>query len=265
MKILKLIWTFINSKLFGYAIGIIVIIFIAQMCHNNSNLKHEVSNQKQNQYALMDTLTKEKLKNGSLQVSIAGFISSEKDLKSLNRNLYDEIQLQEGKVISLNKIVVSLKQDANQLSKYADSLKTVINKPIKINDSTYIIPWTLAYKYDKDSTNYDIFEGQTKIGLNNKLPIQLNNEGSKLISRNTQIELVWGQKWEKGKLKIFANSSYPGFSAKSLEGVLIDQSSKKHWFNGFSVNIGIMPTYDFINKKTIIVIGPCIGYSIYNW
>jgi hypothetical protein len=286
-KIFKAIWAFINSKFLGYAIAIILVIWIASMCSRLRNLNQDLDNANQNNSALVDEVKKEKLKSGELQFSIDGYIGDLKALRKFNEDLAKEVDKQKGKVISLNRIVILLRQDTTDLRKYIDSLKLLLEEPIKINDTTYLIPWTLPYTYD--STNYDIFKGQTKIGLTMaknklytkgliltedgtyKLPpidfsrITVTHEGSEMLSRVTQIELTWGQKWEKGKLRIFANSKYPGFNVTNLEGVLLDVPKRSHWFTGFSVNIGIMPTYDFIQGKPTIVVGPCIGYTIYQW
>lgn len=285
-KIFKAIWSFLNSKFLGYGIALVLIIFIAQTCHNLSKAKEDAANAHQNIIALTDTIHKEKLKTGELQFSIAGYISTVEDLKNVNKGLYDEVEKQKGTVINLNRLTILLQQDKEDLAKYIDSLKMIINTPIKINDTTYLIPWTLPFTYD--STNYDIWSGQTKIGLTLSktatktftlrtigntldLPkfdfsqISVNNLGTEMISRKTQIELVYGQKYVKGKLVVFANSKYPGFSVVNLEGWTVPEPPKKHWFTGFSVNFGITPTYDFVNKKPIMVVGPSFGYTIYQW
>ena len=40
---------------------------------------------------------------------------------------------------------------------------------------------------------------------------------------------------------------------------------KKHWFTGFSVTLGISPSYDLLKGAPTIVVGPTLGYSIYQW
>jgi hypothetical protein len=285
-KIFKAIWSFLNSKFLGYGIALILVIFIAQTCHNLSKAKQDAANAHQNIIALTDTIKKEKLKTGELQYSIAGYISTVEDLKNLNKGLYNEVEKQKGTVINLNRLTILLQQDKEDLAKFIDSLKVIINSPIKINDTTYIIPWTLPFTYD--STNFDIWSGQTKIGLTLsktsprtftlnttgnilELPkfdfsqIAVNNLGTEMISRKTQIELVYGQKYVGKKLVVFANSKYPGFSVVNMEGWTVPEPPKKHWLTGFSVNFGIMPTYDFIQGKPTIVFGPSFGYTIYQW
>lgn len=285
-NIFKFIWSFLNSKFLGYGLALILTIFIAQTCQNLFKAREDAANAHQNELALTDSLHKEKLKTGELQYSVAGFVSTIENLKYLNKGLYDEIEKQKGTVINLNRLTILLQQDKDELSKYIDSLKMIINTPIKINDTTYLIPWTLPFTYD--STNYDIWSGQTRIGLNLsktnpktftlrttgnilELPefdfsqIEITNLGTEMISRKTQIELVYGQKYVGKKLVVFANSKYPGFSVVNLEGWAVPEPPKKHWFSGFSVNIGIMPTYDFVQQKPIIVIGPSFGYNLYQW
>ena len=287
MKILKAIWDFINSKFFGYVVAIVLVIIMATMCQRMRELKEDLSQTEQNNSALTDTLKKERLKTGELQFTIDGFIASEKELKKLNKDLYNELQKQKGKVISLNKIVILLQQDTTDLRKYIAKLEGLLEEPIKLNDSTYLVPWTLHYIYDKDTTNYDLFKGQTKVRLawaKNRLlltpddqpsiftksnfefaDVEVKHLGTEMTSRATQIELVWGQKWENGRLRVFANSAYPGFSVQNMQGVLLDVPKRPHWFTGFSVNLGFTPTYDFIQKKPTIVFGPSFGYTIYQW
>ena len=80
-KILKAIWSFLNSKLLGYAIALILVIWIAQMCSSIRDLKEEINNANQNNSALVDTLKKERLKTGELQYSIDGFVADLETLK----------------------------------------------------------------------------------------------------------------------------------------------------------------------------------------
>lgn len=286
-KIFKAIWSFLNSKFLGYGVALVIIIFMAQTCKQLREARQDLDNANQNNSALVDTIKKEKMKNGALQFSIDGYIGDIETLKKNNAGLAAEVEKQKGKVISLNRIVILLRQDTTDLRKYIDQLKKLLEEPIRLNDTTYLIPWTLPYTYD--SLNYDVFKGQTKIGLtlrkhqatpkgllfNNgeftTLPpidfsqITVNHLNTEMTSRITQIELVWGQKWEKGRLRVFANSKYPGFNVTNLEGVLLDVPKRPHWFTGFSVNFGVMPTYDFVAGKPTIVIGPSFGYTIYQW
>jgi hypothetical protein len=271
-KILKAIWGFVNSKFLGYAVAIVLVLMLAQTCKKNSDLKKEKAQQEQNMAAKNDTLHQQKLKTGELQFTIDGYIASVKDLKNINKDLADEVDKQKGTVVNLNKVVVLLMQDTTDLRKYINEIKSAKEKPTKVNDTTYSVPWTLAYSYD--SLNYDLFKGRTKIGLTVRdkslakfdfSNVNVLNEGSELLTRMTQMELVYGQKYVKGKLVVFANSKYPGFHVVNMEGFTVPDPPKKHWFTGWNVQLGITPTWDFVNKKPIIVVGPSIGWSIYQW
>ena len=278
-KIFKAIWAFINSKFLGYAVAAVLIIMLAQTCKKNADLNALKAQQEQNMAAKNDTIHQQKLKTGEMQFTIDGYISSVKDLKSINSGLAAEVEKQKGTVINLNRLTILLQQDKAELARYIDSLKLILSQPIKLNDTTYVIPWNLPFIYD--STNYDLWTGQTKVGLTlsklktkialTELPkfdfsqITVTNEGTEMISRVTSLQLVYGQKYVKGKLVVFANSKYPGFKVVNMEGWTVPDPPKKHWFTGWNLQLGITPTYDFINKRPVIVVGPSIGWSIYQW
>jgi len=267
-KYLNIIWNFLNSKVFTYIVIIIAIIILVSTCSKNEKLKDEVTRNNQNISALTDTIITIKTKNGNLQSSINGYIVSEKELKDLNKNLYNLVDQQKGKVITLNNIIFQLKQDTSDLNRYINENKT---PPEKINDSTYDINWTLSYIYD--SLNYDIYKGQTRIGLTgNSLflkEVKIKHNYTKLLDRESQINLIWGQKWEKingeNKLRIFAESAHPAYRAKLLEGVYVDYPKQKHWFTGFGIGPGIIIGYDVLHARPALVFGIDFHYTIYQW
>jgi hypothetical protein len=159
------------------------------------------------------------------------------------------------------------------LASTIDNLNKIIGSLTQINDSTYSASWTLPYKYGNDTLNYDVFKGTTLISVVSRNPLVLRHEDTFMTNRLTQIELVWGQKVEKDKLRVFVKSDYPGFTVKSLEGVLIDpndwpnifQPSKKHWFTGFSVGLGATTGFNIVDGKYGLVIGPTFQWTIYQW
>jgi len=164
-----------------------------------------------------------------------------------------------------------------------------MGKPIQVNDSSYLIPWTM--RYDWDSINYDIYKGQTQVGMNIKPGFiwkdgmtnnyLLNNAfnmthyGTSLTERTSQMELTFGQKIEKNQLRIFVNTNYPGFTAKSLEGVLIDPNTnpyikslrkKKQWLpNTWSLGVGPSFGYNILANKPYFGVGVHLNYNILQW
>lgn len=269
--ILKGIWTFLNSRIFVIILIVALILIGVGECKRIIDLRTEVDTHEQNISALTDSLKFERTKSGELLVSIDGYIATEKELKKLNKGLWDEVNAQKGQVISLTNLVIQLRQDSTELAKTIDHLNTVIGLMQQIDDSTYIAPWTLAYTYD--STNFDVFRGRTQIGVLDRDPLILRHKNTYMIERKTQIELTWGQKVEKGNLRIFVQSSYPGFTVKSMEGVLINPSDwpdlfpqkKRHWFTGFGVGPNISAGWNVLEAKPAVIFGVGLHYNIYEW
>jgi len=268
----KKVWSFIKGKIFLALIIIALTLFSAMQCSRIRELKRQQDISDQNIIALNDTLKFERKKNGELLVSISGYIATEKELKTLNKNLWDKVQAQDGKIISLNHVIIQLVQDTATLRKYLVEKDKVIEKLLKIDSNTYVAPWSMTYKYD--STNYDIFTGKTWIGVLNKDPLELAHINTELTKRLTQIDLTWGQKVEKDKLRVFVQSNYPGFTVSQMEGVLIDPNTnplikklmkEKKWFTGFSIGVGVTGGFNITTGGYGLVVGPTVIYNIYSF
>jgi hypothetical protein len=265
------IWSFIKSKIFVALIIIGLIAFSAMQCSRIRELKRQKTIDEQNEAALKDSVKTEKTKNGELQFSIASFIASEKQLKDLNKDLANRVKAMDGDVLFLTHTIVQLRQDSAMLAKYLVDKDKLIEKLLKIDDHTYAAPWTLPFKYD--STNFDIFTGKTYIGVLNKDPLELAHINTDMIKRTTQIDLTWGQEVVKGQLRVFVKSKYPGFTVKSMEGVLIDPADwpnvfkqpKRHWFQGFGVGPEATMGYNITTGKYGVVLGLGVHYTIYKW
>lgn len=255
-------------------VGIILsLLFICILLYNNvQNLQRQLVINEQNFIAINDSIRYEKQKNGELQASITSFIASEKQLKDLNRSLYDRIKRQEDRIISLNRSIIQLVQDTNQLRRYLVKSDSLINSILQIDENNYLAQWNLKYVYD--STNFDIFSGTTHIKVVNKHPLELIHLQTEMISRKTQIDLTWGQKIENGALRIFIQSAYPGFNVAQMEGVLIDPNTNpffkdlvksRRWFSGWSIGMGVSTGLNLNTGQWGLVIGPSIHYNIFNW
>jgi hypothetical protein len=292
----KKIWGFLSSKLFLIMLVLILFILIGRSCSKIRDLERISNMDKQNITALTDTIKTEKTKSGKQQVTIAAFITSTKELEKLNKELYQEIKDQKGSVISLNKIVFQLKQDTSVLRARINYLESIITQPIQINDTTYKISWKLVY--DWDSTNYDIYKGQTFIGVVAKRSVpnlimdvnktfnnEYNNEFNTLFDlkhykteiteRISQVDMTFGQEIVGKQLRVFVNTGYPGFSAKSLQGWMIDPNTdpyikklmkKTKWIpNTWSVGIGPSFGYNIFSSKIYLGVGVNINYNILQW
>ena len=245
----------------------IVIFLFVETCGKNSDLKEEAKINEQNTSALNDSIKQIRLKNGDLQASVDGYIGTAKNLRKYNRELANKVRNEKGKIITLGNIVFQLKQDTADLQTYINELLSKYEKPIQINDSTWDVDWKLTYIYD--STNFDIFNGRTQIGLRGNKEflktISVIHNKTWMLNRDSQIGLTWGQKYEDGKLKVFAKTAHPAFKAKLLEGTYVNFPKKRHWFTGFGVGPTFNIGYDFLHNQPAIIIGVGINYNIYEW
>lgn len=268
-EILKKIWGFMNSKIFGYILIVIAIIFIFNLWGSKQNLKDEINRTNRNIEVLNATVKNERLKNGEMQSSIAAYEGHAKELEQYNKELADEVKSEKGKVVTYSNLVFRLRQDSTDLANKLDSLRAVYEKPVKVNDSTWNVDWILPFVYD--SVNYDIFTGRTQVSLGGGVPeayldrLVMHHNKTWLLNRDSQMKLTWGQKYEGDKLKVFARTNHPAYQAQLMEGVYVDYPSKKHWFTGFSVGPQFGIGYDFINSNTTLTVGVGIQYNIYTW
>jgi len=266
------IWQFIKSRVFTILIIILLIMFSAWQCSRINDLKRQQEQNQQNIIALNDSVHIERTKNGELIAYTSGLISSIKDLKDLNRGLYDKVKASEGKIIALNNAIIQLVQDSTTLAEYLSEKDKVISELLKIDDSTYVAAWTLPFIYD--STNFDILSGKTYIGIKQKDPLELAHINTELVKRISQIDLTFGERVVKNQYQVYVMSAFPGFTVKSLNGFMTDPNDnkyikslmkKRHWFQGFSVGVGATPGFDITTGKYGMSMGPTIMWNIYTW
>jgi len=268
IKILNIIWKFINSKIFMYAL---LILFILNMCSKNSDLKRENLKHEQNIEAADSTIKIYKNKNGTLTAEKTIWILSKKELKKKNNELSDLANNQTGKLISLNNTILRLRQDTSILHDSIRYLTSIIGTPVQINATTWLLPWELRYKWD--AKNYDIFKGHTIVEVDTNTYI-ISHKNTLLDKRDSRIDLTFGEKVNDGKFNVYISSKYPGLTPESMKGVFIDPNTNKdikslieknHWFTGFGVGPSFGLGYDFIHNQPTIVIGIGIHYNIFQW
>lgn len=261
----------IDTKYISIIIIIILIIIIGSQCQHSNNLNKNIKKIEQNILAADSTIYQYKDENGKLTQEKSIWILSEKELKKQNKDLYNLVKNQQGDIISLNTTLLHLSQDTKILHDSIHYLHSVVLDAEQINKTEWNIPWILEYMWDEK--NYDKFKGHTLIKVDT-LKFGIKHINTLLDSRNSQIDLVFGEKVNDGKYNVFVTSKYPGLSAQSMQGVMIDPNTnkdikklikKKHWFNGISIGIGISGGYDFINNQPSMLIGPSIGINIYTF
>jgi hypothetical protein len=270
MKTWKAIWAFLNSRIFVVILIAVLILIGVGQCKRIVDLNRDIDHHEQNQSALTDSLKFERKKNGELLVSIDGYIATEKELKNLNKKLWDEVQGQKGKVLSLTNTVIRLQQDSADLAEHVDELNVIIGKLKQIGDK-YAAPWTIPTVYD--DKNFFRVSGVSVLQVLNKEPFEMRHDTTYLTSFINQIDVTYGTKVEGKKLRVFIESKYPGFTVESMEGVLLDpsdwpsivQPEKRHWFTGFGVGPELSMGWDFLQSKPSLVVGIGIHYNIYQW
>jgi len=271
-KIIKIIWTILNSRIFYIVMIILLVMFGLKKCSNEHNLRIDNDILEQNVSAYNDTIRLFKSKNGDLQAEKEIYIKSYKELKEENSDLYKRVKSQKGHIISLNRSIIKLKQDTSILHDSIRYLHSIIGQAVKIDSNTWMLPWELKYTWDK--TNYDIFKGKTFVSVSNDGELKLKHDNTLLYYRESQIDVEFGEKVVDGKYNVFIKSAYPGFTPSALEGVFIDPNTNKdikklmkkdHWFTGFSVGISVTLGYDLVGQKPGLVVGPSLTYNIYNW
>ena len=270
-NILKIIWGFINSKFFGYAVIALLILFLAGQCKHSSDLKRDNKIKDQNIAAADSTINEYKTKEGKYTAEKAVWILTEKDLKKQNKDLYDKVESQSGKIISLNNAVLHLRQDTSMLHDSIRYLKAIIGKAGDLGDGNWNIPWELYYTWDKN--NFDIFKGHSVVYVDS-ITKKVTHKNTLMDFRESNIDLVFGEKVVDGKFNVYATTTYPGLSIKSLEGYFIDPNSNKnikglieknHWFTGFGVGPTFNIGYDFLHNQPAIIVGAGIRYNFYQW
>ncbi|MFA5585870.1 MAG: hypothetical protein WDA02_04925 [Saccharofermentanales bacterium] len=280
----KIVWKFLNSKIFLYLVLILIGAFLFNMYTNNEDLKLKNIKSEQNISALSDSLTTYITKYNRLNSTIPGFLSTEKELKDLNRSLYDEIKKQNGNVLSLNRTVLRLKKDSTDLS---NRITSILGAPYQLNDSTYSMNWLFI-----DNEYGDKFGGVTTVGLNIKdrtllfnnanidskflfNSIELKHISSKLTSQEINIDLIFGQKIVDDKLMIFAETNRKDINFTNMDGFFIDPNNndyikslikRRQWFPGtFSIGVGATAGYDILHARPALTIGITGQYTIFQW
>jgi len=282
---IKGIISFLTSKTFLVIVIVVLALMIGRSCAKIRDAQRIEDINQQNISALTDTIKIERTKSGNLEQSIAGYVLSEKNLKKMNEDLYNKVKDEKGKVISLSHATIQLRQEMAGLQEHINYLESMMGQPIQINDSTFQIPWLL--KYDWDLLNFDVYNGQTFVGLTikpgytwreaiaDKNVIKLTHHKTEMVDRLSQVDLTFGQKIENDQLRIFITTKYPGFTATSLSGVLIDPNTnpyikdlmkKKKWIpNTWSVGVGPSFGYDVLTLKPYLGIGVTINYNLLQW
>jgi hypothetical protein len=249
MNTLKKIWEWIKKNKSFILIGLLVLfvaLFLNECVRKNADKKVY----EQNLYAANDTIHQERTKNGKLEYEKGILVTTEKELKQQNKELYDELQVEKGKVKEIIIYKIKLVHDTLYLH------DTIYNDA----NGNYILAWDYYKKYD--AYNYDSIAGQTKLHIDTTCnPIYISTLGSMITKNVVGMKFVTGVKTVNKKLNIFIRSDYPGFIATDIEGADLSKSKElkkyKRWCIGPAIGVGIGTSL-----KIEPFIGICISYSV---
>jgi hypothetical protein len=208
--------------------------------------------------ALNDTVRVEENKLGQIQYSKQALIADNTNLSSLNKKLGDEVKNQKGQILFLSSSQAGLK---------LDTPKIIIHDMQKLSDSEYVI--NLSLKNDYDSVNFRAIEVKTNILIDSNRMLSVVK--SQMTKDNFSFNVITGLKEEKGNLRIFIRSDYPGLTFSKIDGALIDPRKSdviksffppKRWGIGFQAGAGIGV------GKTVqpcVYMGVGVSYNFIRW
>ena len=191
------------------AIVAILCLLLFRQCDSNLDLKSQIEIQNMNLDALKDTVRVQKNKAGEATYVRKTLLADKKSLEKLNKDLKDELDKQEGKVIVIERVVTETKVDTQYVNNFLSSYGN--NK------------FSLDWKYDStfSANNYRKFSGKSFFIVDT-----LNNKVLPGITRIDQDEMgfsfVTGLREKDKALEIFVTPKYPGMTVTQIEGAVID-------------------------------------------
>jgi archaellum component FlaF (FlaF/FlaG flagellin family) len=244
MKIKELIKKYgINTILIA---GLIVLgILYLNQCSKSSKLKDDATIAEMNARAQSDSIRTYKTKNGTLVYEKSALIASKNELKDLNSALYKEI-----KDLNNNpKIVIKEK-----IKIVHDTVKvnTIITD---LGNNKFQLSWKNDTTYS--ANNYHKLHGRTQVVLDST---GLKDPITYIDVNEIGMSFTTGLNKGKDNYEIFIKSDYPGFTATSIEGAIIDK--KMITSNESSFVIGPSIGYGLVFTNGVINYGPTVGITI---
>lgn len=209
------------------AIVIIALLYLKQ-CNRSSNLNDELTIANMNQAALTDSVTTYKDKSGNLVYEKSVLIASEKELKDLNKELYDEVKDLKGKTKIVYLTTTEVVHDTL-------TLETSI---VRIDSNSYRLKW--EYDSTFSAGNFQKLSGTTTFDYYKD---DIINPTTSINDNSFGISLVTGLKEGKDNYEIFIRSDYPGFTVTDIQGAIIDKKMIQ-------------------SNESSVVFGPSIGYGL---
>jgi hypothetical protein len=228
------------------------------------SMQTELKIAKQNEAALLDSVRVTQNKYDEAVYSKQIFVAeTQKDLKNLNEDLAETVRKFNGQVHSISNLEAKI-----------DGLAGIIGEGevIDLPNGQKAIPWDVSQEFDPDNSRK--LSGISRFAYNPNTNT-FGKAETEILTDEINFKLTQGLKTAPdGKIEMFASSNYPGFTAKSLNSVLIDPKShpalteftkKKKW--NFGVYGGYGATANL--KTNEVIVGPQVGagisYTLFTW
>ena len=196
---------------------IITLLFLRQ-CNQTQSLKDEARISAQNALALTDSVRTITNKWGE-EIHLKNvLVASEKELKDLNRELYEDVKKLEGKVKIAQSATAVIKTEPIYL----------INTVTKYPDGVNRLTWSFDTTYNEN--NSKLIKGYTQFKIDTIGNIL--DRGTVITNDEMRIKLMTGLTELDGSYQIFVKTDYPGIKFDNIEGAILD----KKIFNKASTN-----------------------------
>src|SRR5574343_145735 len=276
LEILKSIKNFFTKDNIIWTLLIVSIIFILLNVHSCNEIEKTKQEARQNIEAAKGELKKEKDKNGELVSYVAVYTSSLKDLETKNKELYDLVQSQNGKIISANitlgkiKVILGFIERGQQVPESKTFSLENLKKGIK-DVLDFSIQDTISKDY-KQSIVGNVIYG-AKLEENNFLKV--SNLGLNLTENSTTLSLKGTiRRNDKGIVETSLSNSR--LNVIDMKGVIIDENSliREKEVGNRSVSLGLslgagstassMPTFNpFDLNSWRYYIGIALNINLY--
>lgn len=212
---------------------VVLIVFLSISINKCSNEKVRYKN---NIIALHDTIRYYETDNGDMAATIRGFEAELKEVKLLNKELYEKVK--------------NLKPKGDVTN--ATYFTGVIDNPQR--DTTYVIEHdTISQGFKKDfafNNEYRILEGN--------VTYEEDTLGVNIEKDQVQFDYTVAM---DDKNNIMIHSSNPYVKFNEISGFQIPTPKRKRWSLGPAVNFG----YDPIQNKISPSIGISVNYGLFQW
>jgi len=241
----------------SWILSALVIAILLYQYNKIQNLTDEAKIQNQNQKAILDSVRIIKNRHGEDIFLKNTLVADSKELKVLNRSLYEDLRRMEGKVKYISSIVSEIKN--------AEPI-TINNTVKELPDGTRELAW--MYQNQFDSINSRTLEGNSRFSLDTaKGKIIVLDKGTTITRDEIKIKLSTGLTDLNESYQIFVKTDYPGVKFDKIDGAILDKKmflkkKEKTFIFGPSINAGLGFNSTFRRIEPQISLGVSLTFNL---